>query len=317
MKRMVFSSARILVGFVVFVLSFTACGGQKPNEILYKTSTQDEWETMSFEKDLISIERSLDIKDKESIYAIVLPSGVETIGDEAFKDFAALTSITLPHGLKTIGRQAFEGCRNLSEINIPETVTSIGIYAFKDCKSLPSEDGVRYADTYLVGPSLSNAYMDNYYHPETVRIKDGIRFLGTEAFYHKYLDALECSSEARSVIIPESLVSIGEGAFCRWSNLTTVTIPQNVNYIGELAFVDCTDLTTVYCKATTPPTLVNSLVFVYYHIDEYNYDTEGEWHTLRSLKTIYVPAESVDAYKNAHGWKQYSKYIVGYDFSKE
>lgn len=317
MKRIFFNSARILVGFVVFVLSFTACGGQKPDEILYKTSTQGEWVTMSFEKDLISIERSLDIKDKESIYAMILPVGVETIGDEAFKDFAALTSITLPHGLKTIGRQAFEGCRNLSEINIPETVISIGSNAFKDCRSLPSEDGVYYADTYLVGPTLTHAYLDKYYNPETVRIKDGIRFLGTEAFYHKYLH--DCASDARSVIIPESVVSIGDGAFMHWSNLTSVTIPKNVNYIGEIAFVGCTDLTTVYCKPTTPPTLVNSLVFVYYHIDEYDYDydTEGEWRTLRSLKTIYVPEESVDAYKNAHGWKKYAKYIVGYDFSKE
>ena len=31
-------------------------------------------------------------------------------------------------------------------------------------------------------------------------------------------------------------------------------------------------------------------------------------------RMIYVPRQSVDAYKSADGWKDYADYIVGYDF---
>jgi hypothetical protein len=47
-----------------------------------------------------------------------------------------------------------------------------------------------------------------------------------------------------SVTIPNSVTSIGEGAFA-YSSLTSVAIPGSVTTIGEYAFVDCTGLTSV------------------------------------------------------------------------
>ncbi len=58
----------------------------------------------------------------------------------------------------------------------------------------------------------------------------------------------------------------------------------------------CDGLTSIYCKALTPPSIAaNSF-------------------KLNSYLKIYVPTESVDAYKAATGWKEYSSYIYGYDF---
>ena len=72
---------------------------------------------------------------RELVKDLVIPDGVESIGDNVFSCFT-LESITLPAGLKSIGRGAFYGCIYLSSLTIPDSVTSIGEDAFADCDSL-------------------------------------------------------------------------------------------------------------------------------------------------------------------------------------
>ena len=98
-------------------------------------------------------------------------------------------------------------------------------------------------------------------------------------------------------IIPDHATSIGDYAFCFCESLTSITIPNSVNSIGKSAFCDCSSLTSVYCKAKTPP---NGRDYMFYN------NASG--------RKIYVPRESVKAYKSAKGWNEYAKDIVGYDF---
>jgi hypothetical protein len=53
----------------------------------------------------------------------------------------------------------------------------------------------------------------------------------------------------------------------------------------------------VYCKATTPPTGGG-----------YMFSNNA------SNRNIYVPMESVEAYKSVPGWSKYADAIVGYNF---
>ena len=121
-------------------------------------------------------------------------------------------------------------------------------------------------------------------------IPDSVTEIGPNAFY-------SCGKLA-SVTIGDSVTSIGEYAFYDCSSLTSVNIPDSVTTIGYSAFWACNSLTSVYCKATTPPSLGGTEVF--------DYNGSG--------RKIYVPAESVDAYKSAKGWSEYASAIVGYDF---
>ena len=49
----------------------------------------------------------------------------------------------------------------------------------------------------------------------------------------------------KTIIIPNSVTSIGSYAFRDCSSLTSVTIPDSVTSIGDSAFRDCTSLTSV------------------------------------------------------------------------
>ena len=111
----------------------------------------------------------------------------------------------------------------------------------------------------------------------------------------------DCTS-LTSVTIGNSVTSIGSCAFLNCTLLTSVTIPDSVTSIGWSTFYGCTSLKSVYCKATTPPT-EGSYIFSYFNN---GYKPIG--------CKIYVPRNSVEAYKSAYGWKDYAEDIVGYDF---
>lgn len=100
-----------------------------------------------------------------------------------------------------------------------------------------------------------------------------------------------------SVELPNSLTEIGRRSFNECTNLAEITIPDSVTSIREYAFYECTSLTSVYCKAVTPPAGGPDM---FYH------NASG--------RKIYVPTESVDAYKTANYWSDYKSYIYGYDF---
>lgn len=60
----------------------------------------------------------------------VIPDGVTSIAEGAFRGCTELTNIVIPEGVKTIGASAFRGCTGLTSVSLPSTITSIGNYAF-------------------------------------------------------------------------------------------------------------------------------------------------------------------------------------------
>ena len=168
-------------------------------------------------------------------------------------------------------------------------MTEIGDWAFPVCSSLQefngkfaSEDG-RCLIIDGVLNSFAPAGLTEYTIPNSVTT------IGVGAFYG-------CRS-LTSVTIPDSVTEIGDTAFEDCSSLTSVTIGDSVTAIGDSAFSWCDSLTSVYCKAITPPAGDYSM-----------------FYNNASGRKIYVPMESVEAYKSASYWKNYADAIVGYNF---
>ncbi len=77
------------------------------------------------------------INDVE-IKDLVIPDGVDTIGNNAFYGCSGLTSVTIPNSVTTIGEDAFRDCTGLTSVTIPYSVETIQTLAFWGCKGLKS-----------------------------------------------------------------------------------------------------------------------------------------------------------------------------------
>lgn len=213
----------------------------------------------------------------EDLLSVVIPGSVDTIGRSAFENCTGLITVTMEEGVTVLDTSAFGYCIAMTSIDIPNTVTKIGYDAFHQCYALTSVEipgSVTTIEAYAFG------YCENL---ASVTIGEGVKHIGYNAFDH-------CS--LTSVVIPNSVDTIGNAAFAVCYNLNSVTIGNGVTHIGEYAFYDCPVLTTVTCEAVTPPTA--------------EFGIFGE---CPELAHIYVPAESVEAYKTATNWSVYEAII--------
>lgn len=140
--------------------SFTDCGKLLINVNVKNTNYSSiDGVLFTADKSKLIIYAKGKIQSAQSAY--IVPEGVTSIGNAAFKGASSLTSITLPSALTAISNDCFRGCSSLTSITIPEGVTSIGNSAFRGCSSLMSitiPEGVTIIDhsTFVVCTALTS-----------------------------------------------------------------------------------------------------------------------------------------------------------------
>lgn len=242
---------------------------------------------------------------------VTIPTSVTYIGDEAFQACHDLTSIEIPNSVTLIGSGAFQDCYNLTSVTIGKGVTSIGEAAFVGCSSVAriivnKENRVYDSrnDCNAIIESASNNLLwgcKNTFIPNgvtsigdcafmfcsgltNVNIPTSVTYIGDEAF-------AGCHG-LTNITFPHNITSIGYQAFASCSGLTSVTIGNSVSSIGMGAFHDCSRLKSITCEAVTPPTCEYA---VFGLVDE-------------SIP-LYVPANSINIYKTADVWKEFSNIL--------
>ena len=169
------------------------------------------------------------------IKKVVLGSGVQNIGNDAFADCYGMTDITIPDGVTSIGDSAFDGCSALTEISIPGTVSSIGDSVFSGCSALTE---ISIPDTVS---SIGDSAFSRCSALTEISIPSTVSSIGSYAF---------SGCALREVEIPQGITSIQSRTFQFCTQLTKITIPDSVTSVEICAFDNCPVLKNVYYGGT-------------------------------------------------------------------
>jgi hypothetical protein len=220
--------------------------------------------------------------------SIEIPNTVISIGENAFEMCSKMTSISIPNSVTSIGNRAFYNCTGLTSFSIPNSVTSIGDETFYKCTGLtsiiiPESVSEMGYSTFSGCSSLTSVTWEAMNCNDFTRIVvDGIAALAYSPFYN-------IRTQITSFVFGNKVKHIPANLCHSLLSLTAISIPNSVKSIGEGAFTNCTGLTSITCKAMNPPSL-GSYVFA----------------IVNKSIPLYVPEESVVAYQSADQWKDFT-----------
>ena len=237
------------------------------------------WPTSSYSGDKLTY----NVSGQSSLYTISCNSSstlerAEIVTELLNKGFAnsAVTDVVVGDCVTTIGHNAFNNFTSLSSVTIPNTITDIEYQAFDSCPTLTSlaiPSGIT---------SISQYLMASCYNLNDFVIPDGVTSIEQHAFFDclSYLD----------IVIPSGVTSIGNSAFG-----TNCWTTQDRDKYDKMVYLMANRSVTIL--ATTPPTLGNTVF------------STNSCGSLEDTYTIYVPAESLNAYKTASRWSAYASRI--------
>jgi len=170
-----------------------------------------------------------------------------------------VTEIVIPDGVTSIGDYAFKNCKRLTSITIPNSVTSIDNYAFSGCTGLI--EVVNNSSLNLSAGSSSNGYVAYY----ALEVHSGesklVNFDGYLFYtYNNVNYLLGYVGNATDLTLPANFngqrYEIYEYAFYYKNDITSITIPESVRKIPQYAFGEMKDLkkvifNAVYCADMT------------------------------------------------------------------
>lgn len=264
------------------------------------------------------------IKDKcfaeSGLKSVSLPSNVTSIGVEAFANCASLATVDFGSGIREIPENCFRSS-GLTEITLPESVTNVREWAFAGCVSLRS--------LTVCGPKTFDESAFNIYKTTTdyinVYIDDLADWCERSTFANQYscpfvaggnegkLSSLYLNGElVENLVIPDGVVRVSDYSFYNCGSIKTVVVPDGVMAIGEYAF---------YCPEMTKVTLGNTVSII--GISAFYSGNLTEFICYNPVPpansglnyyddfTVYVPAGSVDAYKNSEAWRYFNIKPIG------
>ena len=197
--------------------------------------------------------------------SVTLPSQLRTVGFAAFAGCADLAEVTLPATVDSIGGYAYSGCNSLTTVAIPATVRATGEGAFSRCAALASASvdcatlgadafkGCTALATVNLGTGVNTIGAGAFagctaLQSPTVATPSAITGIGAEAFASSGVTEFNfkactkltavgqwafANTGLTSIDLPESVESLGDGAFFYNTQLKQLRLPASVVTIGD------------------------------------------------------------------------------------
>lgn len=235
--------------------------------------------------------------------------GVLYVGTNLVASRKDIASCKIVEGTRVIAREAFycfpgeKGASTLASVSIPDSVVTVGYEAFKDTALYKDaskwKDNVLYIDHCLIDVKqellvgdyqiekgtrvIAEGAFENSYALMNVTLPDSLVTIGSIAFR-------KCVALS-SIEVPYGVFYIGAGAFSNCSSLASVTLPSSLEYMLRQVFNNCTSLSEIKVYAVKPPVVDTTL-----------------GSNLDKSIPVYVPEESIEAYKAADGWCEFTNF---------
>ncbi|MBR6117949.1 MAG: leucine-rich repeat domain-containing protein [Paludibacteraceae bacterium] len=263
----------------------------------------------------------------KSLESIELPATVTTISTDAFYYCSNLKSINLPEGLQTINTEAFRYCK-LDSITIPSTVTSIGNRAFQNnpltsvkwlpvnCSFGTTTDAPFYSDkstitSFAFGDQVEiipNYLCYNMKQLDTVVLPQSLQTIGNYAF--AYCSAL------KGVEIPTSVTLVAKNSFSYCTALKRFAFPEGITTVATEVLYGCTALEEVVIPASV--TTINSNAFYNcsnlmaihnYAITPQTINENMVYNVNKHTCILYVPIDYINLYRTKAVWCDFDNII--------
>lgn len=173
-------------------------------------------------RDSLSVIQTLDLSEAR------ITSPLDTIPDQAFFKKSILRKISFPTNLVRIGSAAFYSCSGLLSVEVPATVTSIGASAFSSC-------GLK---SVILPPTKISYYGWAFDNCDSL-------FAAITPYTYDGGDIFMGSKNLRTIIVPEGVTTIRDGAFYQLTSMTTIKLPSTITSIGTHAFYNCINLDSI------------------------------------------------------------------------
>lgn len=254
---------------------------------------------------------------------LYIPSTVEYIGNNVFGGYDGQLcyisgEVVLPHEMKFLGKAFFNCPRLTGTIRIPEGLTEVnafmapnmtgdviipqGVKKVNGISGQPSSIYIPEGVEEIGNDALWNisSLKGDFKLPSTIKAIGNNGFAGTQFSHVALPEKLEiiesnlfngCTSLIDTLTIPNSVVQIKDYAFSNCKNLNAIILPENLSQIWGNCMDGCWSLDFIQCNAKVPPSVEGS---EFTGIEKNNF-------------TLVVPEGSVDAYRNAQGWKEFKR----------